>query len=152
MKIEDEVQQRQFRNEFHKAIINLFFTNNWVTSQIKDILKPYKITIQQYNVLRILNGQYPDEVSLQDIKIRMLDKMPDISRILERLKKQELIERKTNLKDKRIMKVIISLKGRELIEKLKSCNQQIDDILQNLDLEDISLLNQILDKARTDRQ
>lgn len=149
MKIEEEVKQKKFRNEQHKAIINLFFTNNWVSSQIKDLLKPHQITLQQYNVLRILNGQAPNEVSIQDIKERMLDKMPDVSRIIERLRKQKLIEKHTNSTDKRSVKVTISQKGKDLLENLRHYHEKMDQTLHGLTQEEAMQLNQLLDKIRS---
>lgn len=150
MKIEDEVKQKQFRNEYHKAIINLFFTNNWVSAQIKDMLKPHQVTLQQYNVLRILNGQSPNEISIQDIKARMLDRMPDVSRIVERLRKQELINKITSSADKRTIKISISQKGKDLLESLKQYQEKMDQLVQKLSIEEATELNRLFDKIRSE--
>ncbi len=148
MKIEDEIQQGEFRNEYHKAATNLLFTSNWLSNQVKDFLKPHQITFQQYNVLRILNGQFPKKVSIQDIKNRMIDKMPDVSRIVERLRKQSLVEREVSKNDRRVVRLTISERGRELLKMLSSYYVDMDNILANLDPEEAALLSQLLDKAR----
>lgn len=59
MKLEEEIKQKRFRSEKHKAVINLMYTGNWVYSVNKAILKQYNLSPEQYNVLRILRGQYP---------------------------------------------------------------------------------------------
>ncbi len=148
MNIENEIQQTKFRNEYHKAAANLLFTSNWLSNQVKDFLKPHQITFQQYNVLRILNGQFPKKVSIQDIKDRMIDKMPDVSRIVERLRKQALIEREVSENDRRVVKLTINEKGRELLAVLSHYYDEMDAILANLDNQEIEILNQLLDKAR----
>lgn len=148
MKIEDEIQQSRFRNEYHKAAANLLFTSNWLSNQVKDFLKPHQITFQQYNVLRILNGQFPKKISIQDIKERMIDKMPDVSRIVERLRRQSFIEREVSKNDRRVVRLTISEKGRELLAVLSKYYDEMDAILENLDNEEIKMLNQLLDKAR----
>ena len=90
MSLEKDINQNKFRNEFQKATLNIIFTSNWLQSQVKLILEPADITPQQFNILRILRGESP--ISTLQIRERMLDKMSDTSRLVERLIKKELLE------------------------------------------------------------
>ncbi len=90
MKIEDEIKQDKFKSEYQKLAINLIFTGNWINSKNAELLKPYKLTSQQYNLLRILRGQYPKPVTVNLLIERMLDKMSNASRIVDRLVKKIL--------------------------------------------------------------
>ena len=105
------------------------------------------LTQQQYNMLRILKGS-PKPLSTLQIRERMLDKMSDTSRIVDRLVAKGLVEKKVNQLDKRLVDVIISIKGRELIEWMDNYAYEIDDVLKNLSVEEATQLNTLLDKAR----
>ena len=94
MKLEDEIHQKKFSSEFQKLTINLIYTNNWIASKHAEYFKNSDITVQQYNVLRILRGQFPNTSSVKLIKERMLDKMSDASRIIDKLKIKKLVVRK----------------------------------------------------------
>ena len=149
MKIEEEIHQNKFRNEYQKAAINLIYTHNWLTTRLKNFLADHHITLQQYNVLRILRGQHPDSISTSAIRERMLDRSSDASRIVERIHKQGLVEKKTSLADKRLVDVKISNKGLKLLEKIDGITEDLDRILGNLDLEEAVELNRLLDKVRS---
>lgn len=140
-------QQRQFRNEHHKATVNLLFTSNWLLECIRRFLQAEDITPQQYNILRILRGSGQPLSTLQ-IRDRMLDKMSDTSRIVDRLLKKELVEKKTSATDKRLVDVTISSKGIELLNRLDAENAKLDGILFGLTHDDAVLLNSLLDKMR----
>ena len=86
MSLENDIQQREFRNESQKAILNILFTSYFIQDKMNELFKEYDITRQQYNVLRILRGQHPGHASVNLIRERMLDKMSDASRIVERLR------------------------------------------------------------------
>src|SRR4051812_297095 len=101
MSLENEIHQKEFRNDYHKAIINILHTYNYLVGKINDLFKNYEITRQQYNVLRILRGQHPGHASIFLIRERMLDKMSDASRIVERLRLKDLVSRQYGSKDKR---------------------------------------------------
>ena len=140
-------QQRQFRNEHHKATVNLLFSSNWLMENIKKFLQSEDITPQQYNILRILRGSGKPLSTLQ-IRERMLDKMSDTSRIVDRLLKKDLVEKKTSAADKRLVDVTISTKGRELLDRLDSRNASLDGILFTLSHDEAKTLNDLLDKMR----
>ncbi|RMG27123.1 MAG: MarR family transcriptional regulator [Bacteroidetes bacterium] len=148
MKLEEAIQQTHFRSEYQKATINLIYTHNWLKDQIKSILKDYNVTMQQYNVLRILRGQYPRPVSTHTIRERMLDKMSDASRIVERLFRKGLVKRSTCPADKRLVDVTISQQGLELLSIMDTRAEALDNLLKNLSLKEVQQLNDLLDKIR----
>jgi DNA-binding MarR family transcriptional regulator len=118
MSLETEIHQREFRNEYHKAILNIMVTNNHIVGEMNALFKNFEITRQQYNVLRILRGQYPGHASIFLIRDRMLDKMSDASRIVERLRVKEFVLREYGSKDKRSVEVSITTKGLQLLETM----------------------------------
>jgi DNA-binding MarR family transcriptional regulator len=144
---QDIKQQRQFRNEHHKATVNILFSSNWLMENIKKFLQQEDITPQQYNILRILRGNGKPLSTLQ-IRERMLDKMSDTSRIVDRLLKKELVEKKTSQSDKRLVDVTISTKGLQLLDRLDNNNASLDGILFNLSHDEAKSLNNLLDKMR----
>lgn len=147
MGIGKDIQQQAFRSEYQKATVNIIFSANWLNEKIKEFLDSEDITPQQYNILRILRGSHKPMSTLQ-IRERMLDKMSDTSRIVERLLKKSLVEKKVCPADKRLVDVVISKKGISLIEKLDKKNVQLDSILQKLTKDEAEILNRLLDKMR----
>ena len=147
MGIEKDIQQTNFRNEFQKMSINIIYTANWLNEKMGQILATEDITQQQYNILRILRGS---ECPLSTLKIRerMLDKMSDTSRIVDRLIVKGLVEKTACIKDKRLVDITISKKGLQLLEKLDSLNEHIDSILKGVSEKEAQAMNQILDKLR----
>ncbi|MEY4051794.1 MAG: hypothetical protein RIR64_779 [Bacteroidota bacterium] len=151
MGIEKDIQQTNFRNEFQKMGINIIYTANWLNEKIGQILSTEDITQQQYNILRILRGS---DVPLSTLKIRerMLDKMSDTSRIVDRLIVKGLVEKTACLKDKRLVDITVTKKGLQLLEKLDALNVHIDSILKGVSEKEANTINQILDKLREDTQ
>jgi len=147
MGIEKDIQQTNFRNEFQKMGINIIYTANWLNEKMGQILATEEITQQQYNILRILRGS---DAPLSTLKIRerMLDKMSDTSRIVDRLIVKGLVEKSACLKDKRLVDITVSKKGLQLLEKLDSLNDHIDSILKGVSEKEAQAMNQILDKLR----
>jgi DNA-binding MarR family transcriptional regulator len=148
MGIEQDIQQASFRNEFQKMGINLLFTANWLNEQIGKILSEEGVTQQQYNILRILRGS-ATPLSTLKIRERMLDKMSDTSRIVDRLIAKELVLKNTCEKDKRLVDITLSPKGLDLVDQLDQFNDRIDDLLKGINATEAATLNQILDKIRT---
>lgn len=149
MGIEKDIQQQNFRNEFQKAAVNIIFSAGWLNERIKTWLETEDITPQQYNILRILRGSKTPMSTLQ-IRERMLDKMSDTSRIVERLQKKGMVEKKICPSDKRLVDVVISKKGVTLLEKLDRRNGELDSLLQPLSAEEAQTLNALLDKMRAE--
>ena len=149
MGIEKDIQQTNFRNEFQKMGINIIYTANWLNEKIGQILSTEDITQQQYNILRILRGS-DTPLSTLKIRERMLDKMSDTSRIVDRLIVKGLVEKSACLKDKRLVDITLTKKGFILLEKLDDLNHQIDSLLKGVSEKEAHTLNQILDKLRDD--
>jgi DNA-binding MarR family transcriptional regulator len=148
MALEDNIQQDSFPNEREKVLVNILYTHGHLVNALNKQLKLYNITRQQYNVLRILRGQYPKTISVANVKERMIEKMSDASRIVDRLKIKELISKSTHTKDKRQSAISINSKGLKLLDEL-------DLIITNFELEHIQLnladsktLNRLMDKIR----
>jgi DNA-binding MarR family transcriptional regulator len=149
MGIEQDIQQPNFRNEFQKMGINLLFTANWLNEQIGKMLSDEGVTQQQYNILRILRGS-TTPLSTLKIRERMLDKMSDTSRIVDRLIAKELVLKNTCEKDKRLVDITLTPKGLSLVDQLDQYNERIDALLKGINESEAQLMNQILDKIRTD--
>jgi DNA-binding MarR family transcriptional regulator len=148
MGIEQDINQTKFRNEYQKAAINLIYTFNWMNEQIKIMLDQYDITPQQFNILRILRGAGKPISTLQ-IRQRMLDKMSDTSRIVDRLLKKELVKKVICEGDRRLVDVSISDNGLQLLERIDNHQEEMDSVFKNLDEEQAATLNRLLDKIRS---
>ena len=147
MSIEKEINQSRFRNEYQKATINLIYTCNWMMEQSKAIFDDAGITPQQFNILRILRGA-GEPLSTLQIRQRMLDKMSDTSRIVDRLVLKGLAKKSICKLDKRLVDVLITERGKKLLEKLDQKNSQMDATLQNITDTEAKTLNRLLDKIR----
>ncbi|TAE50306.1 MAG: MarR family transcriptional regulator [Bacteroidetes bacterium] len=149
MRIEEAIKQKNpFRSEHQRLVVNLFYTANWVQDQHKAMFKPYGVTSQQYNVLRILRGQYPNPISTSDIRERMLDKMSDVSRIVERLLKKKLLTRRVCKTDKRLVDVLITEDGLSLLTRMDTVMDVSDTHMLTLSEAEAQQLNDLLDKLR----
>lgn len=149
MSLERDIQQKAFRNEYHRAILNVLYTQNYLVGRMTDVFKQFDITRQQYNVLRILRGQYPEHASINLIKERMLEKMSDTSRIVERLRIKGLIQRADCKQDKRSVEITITQEGLELLKKMKDPVEEIENLVSHLSESEARNLNELLDKIRT---
>jgi len=148
MRIEDEIQTSKFCNEKHKATINVVFTSNWITDILEKRASLEQITLQQFNVLRILRGQHPKPVTNSLVKERMLDKMPDVSRIIARLVAKGLVSRGKCSTDRRAVDVNITSKGLSVLKALDDSMMMMDILQKNISEEECKILNGLLDKLR----
>jgi DNA-binding MarR family transcriptional regulator len=148
MKLEDEIFNKAFENQYHKLVVNMLFTASWMTNNLKKELDNYSITTQQFNVLRILRGQHPNPASINLIKERMLDKMSDASRIVDRLEKKNLLTRVSNQADRRSVDIHISEKGLELLQEIKIEVAMDKIITKNITEPEALQLNDLMDKLR----
>ena len=149
MGIENEIKQYRFTGENQKALINLMYTYHWVTERLKAILSQNDITLQQYNILRILRGSDPKPLSTLNIRDRMLDKMSDTSRIVDRLMLKGLVDKKNCTTDKRLVDVNITEAGKKLLTAIDEKDEEaMTGIISNLDHSELVRLNQLLDKLR----
>jgi MarR family 2-MHQ and catechol resistance regulon transcriptional repressor len=148
MGIDQDILQSKFRNEHQKAIVNLLYTYNWVTEKSKELFATEDITPQQFNILRILRGSHPTPLSTLQIRERMLDKMSDTSRIVDRLIAKGLVKKGICKDDRRLVDVMITEKGKKLLERLDARQDEIDNIIGNLSKKEASSLSDLLDKIR----
>ena len=148
MRLEEEIFQKKFINEYHKANVNIVYTYNWLMNYQIQNLKPYGITMQQYNILRILRGQHPNPATIKLIKERMLDKMSDASRLVEKLRVKGLADRNICSHDRRNVDVCITEKGLKLLTEMDKFSNQIEKKFSNLNEKEIKKLNDLLDKLR----
>ena len=148
MTLEKDISQRNFRNLNQKSMVNLIYTYHWVVEKIKDLLSAENITLQQYNILRILRGSFPEPLSTLQIRDRMLDKMSDTSRIVDRLVVKGLAQKNISKTDKRLVDVIITEEGKALLTKLDLHNEELDSIANALSQEEMNILKNLMDKLR----
>lgn len=145
--LEQDINQPIFKSPRNKALINLIYTSNWLNERIKIIFDKEDITSQQFNILRILRGA-GNPLSTMQIRQRMLDKMSDTSRIVDRLVLKGYVTKQTCPGDKRLVDVTINAKGKKLLQKLDALEYQINDHLSALSEEEATRLNGLLDKIR----
>jgi DNA-binding MarR family transcriptional regulator len=147
MKIEEEIKQVKFKSRYQKAIINLLFTASWLQGHHQQFFKKYGLTLQQFNILRILKGQHPKSISGTEIKARMLDKNSDVSRLVDRLALKGLINKVVCPNDKRAVDVTITTAGLYLLSDLDHKLKEMDALLR-LTNEEAETLSNLLDKSR----
>jgi DNA-binding MarR family transcriptional regulator len=148
MSIDKEINQKHFSNEFQKSTINLIYTYNWMNEKMKGILDRFGITSQQFNILRILRGA-GEPLSTLQIRQRMLDKMSDTSRIVDRMVIKGLVKKMVRETDKRLVDVTLAEKGQTLLEQMDSFQPEMDALLHNLSEDEARTLNMLLDKIRS---
>ncbi|MFM9052640.1 MAG: MarR family winged helix-turn-helix transcriptional regulator [Bacteroidota bacterium] len=149
MRLEDEIHQKSFGSEGHKLAVNIIFTYNWLHSHHSDFLKNYGLSLQQYNVLRILRGMNGEPVSVKTVRERMLDRMSDVSRIIEKLRTKGWVKRTTCEEDRRACDVSITQKGLDLLKQIDSEFHEVESLLDRLDDERKRELNALLDALRS---
>jgi DNA-binding MarR family transcriptional regulator len=153
MGIEKDIHQSKFVSIHQKAMINLLYSYGWVIEKIKTFLATEDITHQQFNILRILRGSFPQPLSTLQIRERMLDKMSDTSRIVDRLLVKQLVKKTICPADKRLVDITITEKGQKILKKLDSEADHIFEVMGNLSEQEAEQLNMLLDKLRkTDKQ
>lgn len=148
MKIEEEIKSK-FSSEYHKLLVNIHLTSSRLGERMQSEMKKHGLTATQYNVLRILRGQNKVPASIGLIKDRMIERNSDVSRIIDRLVKKELIERTENQIDRRQKDVIISDKGLTVLTEIDTLERKIKEELGHLSKEEVETLNALLDKARS---
>jgi DNA-binding MarR family transcriptional regulator len=148
MKLENEIGQESFKSEYHKLLVNVMYTSSWIHDKIAARLKPYGLTPQQYNILRILRGQYPNPARVQLLEERMLDRMSNASRLVERLRQKSFVERTICEKDRRAVDVIITDRGLKLLKLLDKTEKDWLKEFELINRNEAKQLNVILDTLR----
>ena len=147
MSLEKDINQPKFRSEYQKATVNLIFTYNWMNEQMKGFFENEGLTSQQFNILRILRGA-GQPISTLQIRQRMLDKMSDTSRIVDRLILKGFVKKVVCKTDKRLVDVSITEKGKKILSKLDNKEDDMDAIINSISENEAKTLNKILDKLR----
>ncbi len=148
MKIEDELKQGKFQSNVHKALVNVMFTNAWISDRFRVVFKDHQLTSQQYNVLRILRGGFPEAMNPNQIKSVMIDKNPDLTRLCDRLLAMGYIERCINDENKRKMNIRINEKGLEILEHIDPVMREVQSKMTGLTEAESAQLSDLLDKLR----
>ena len=149
MKLEEEIKQKSFANDYIKAHINILFTASWLSSKAAKVLKPYGISPQQFNILRILRGMYPNPGSIKELTERMIDKSSNASRLVDKLIAKNLVVKAKSSTDNRRAEVVISDEGLQLLIVASIKMDELSNGLSNsLSQEEVTTLNQFLDKLR----
>ena len=149
MRIEEEIKQtKPFANPQIKAVVNLNFTASWLSGVQAEMLKPYGISIQQYNILRILRGMHPKPATVKILIDRMIDKNSNASRLVDKLLKKGLLERNTCPRDRRRVDVMITEAGLDMVSEVSKALKKRKDFM-NLTDEDAVVLSDLLDKLRS---
>ncbi len=147
MKIEEEIKSK-FSNDYQKLAVNIMFTHGWLLQLQNELLKKYDISVQQYNILRILRGSHPEPATVTLLKERMLDKMSDASRLVERLRVKELLKREYCEHDRRRSDITITKRGLDLLNEIDKHQLTFEKKLQKLSTDEAISLNTLLDKLR----
>ncbi len=148
MKLEEEIKQKSFKSPQQKLAVNILYTNNWLSKHYDGFFKGLDLTTQQYNVLRILRGQFPQPCTLKLVKERMLDHMSDASRILDKLVAKGYALRGQCNNDRRSVNLLISDQGLKLLKQLDFIDDATKEIFKNLSTKKIEQLNDMLDELR----
>ncbi len=148
MKLEQAIQSTKFKDEVHKAILNTLYTAWWLKTVMSKELKEFGLTHEQYNVLRILKGKYPDQMCVRDVACRMIEKSSNVPRIIDRLELKKLVKRSTSPIDKRETVITLTQSG---ITILEACTEVVAKTVEAeivMNNEDACVLNQLLEKLR----
>jgi DNA-binding MarR family transcriptional regulator len=147
-RIEEAIHVRKFNDEYEKAIVNILYTASWLDGLSLQRLKPAGISPQQFNVLRILRGSFPTPLRLTDITERMIDKNSNATRLVEKLRQKGLVKREVCKHNRRQVDIWITDKGLELLASLDQGNSEYTRSLIHLKKEEVTLLNDLLDRSR----
>ncbi len=137
--------QSKFESEKIKALINIKYTANWIENHQVAFFKPFDLSPQQYNILRILKGA-GKAIKVQAIKNRMIVKTPNATRLMDKLCAKDLIERIPSPQDRREVHIMITSKGEEILNHIKRADKEV--FLKNLTEEEAKQLSYLLDKIR----
>jgi DNA-binding MarR family transcriptional regulator len=148
VKLEQAIQSNKFKNEVHKAGLNILYTAWWLKTVMSRELKEFGLTHEQYNVLRILKGKYPEQMCVRDIACRMIEKSSNVPRIIDRLELKKLVKRSNSALDKRETVITLTQSGITILEATTTAVNKIVDSVLTINNEDASTLNQLLEKVR----
>ena len=148
VRLEEEIKQPNFQDEWQKALLNIQYTGNWLVDKFLTITKKYGINDQHYNILRILRGAHPDCLCPGDIKQVLVNKRGDLTRLIDKLVKMNLVDRQVNSNNRRMLDIHITSQGLELLDEMDTDVNAIENLKLHITEKDAKTLNKILDKIR----
>jgi DNA-binding MarR family transcriptional regulator len=148
MKIEEAIKQKEFKDPYNKALVNLLFTQSYIVNLQSGLFKKFGLSPEQYNVLRILRGQKGNAITVSSIQERMLNRMSNASRLVEKLKLKDMVIRRECESDRRQVDVLITDKGLKVLDQIEQLSDGLNRQLIQLDEQEVHLLNDLLDKLR----
>lgn len=146
MSIEQDIQQKGFKNIHHKLLVNIIYTNSWIASEIGTLLKPYQLSTQQFYVLRTLKEIAPAAASTNYLITQMVHDNSNASRLVDKLITKGLAQRKQSTKDKRQVEVSITSKGEQLLYQIETTIQEWERSNEHLNQEDSLRLIELTQK------
>ena len=148
MKLEEAIKSSKFRNEVHKAGLNILYTAWWLKTNMSKELKEYGLTHEQYNVLRILKGKHPEQICVKEIACRMIEKNSNVPRIIDRLEAKKLVKRASSDSDRRETVIVLTPAGINILQhSTERINRLMDKIIL-IDEQRAAELNQLLEEIR----
>ncbi len=149
MKIEEVIKSTLPMDNSKKIILNIIYTQNVINDKFNEIVKPYDLSSEQYNVLRILRGQKGNPANMCLIQERMLAKTSNTTRLVDKLLLKNLVTREVCSKNRRKIEVLITQKGLDILKELDSkIIDHENSFSKNLNPEELELLNQLIEKYR----
>lgn len=149
MRLEEELKQnKKFSNEFEKLAVNILYTSSWLEALHIQRFKPFGISPQQYNVLRILRGSSPKPLMLSDISSRMIDKNSNATRLVEKLRLKGYVKREVCESNRRQVDIVITKKGLDLLAEIDTVNDSWGESFKGLTKSEAEALNNALDRLR----
>ena len=148
MKLEEAIKSNKFKSEVHKAGLNILYTAWWLKTMTSKELKKYGLTHEQFNVLRILKGKYPQQMCVRDVACRMIEKNSNVPRIMDRLELKKLVRRSTSLNDKRETAIYLTDAGINILEMATAKVNKLFEETIIMNETSATTLNKLLEEIR----
>lgn len=148
MEIEKAIRQKKFKDPYERALVNLLYTSSRVEYAQTAVFRDYGLSMQQYNILRILKGRFPEPITVNMLIERMIDKSSNASRIVEKLRLKGFAERKVSPDDRRRVDIFITEKGEDILAQATEALYDLHDRARSLSDEEADTLNALLNKMR----
>ena len=152
MKLEDAIKSNKFRDEGHKASLNILYTAWWLKTGFSSSLKELGLTSEQFNVMRILKGKHPEEMCVKDIGSRMIEKSSNVPRIIDRLVDKKWVKRSPSKEDKRETLIALTDKGMKQLAEASKTMDEVSQKIIGISNEEALQLNTLLEKLRSPEQ
>ena len=153
MNLEQSISQAKFDSEQEKLMINVIYSANLLNLITTRLFKPFDLSLQQYNVLRILRGQKGSSIALMEIENRMLDKSSNVSRLVDKLISKDLVNRSVCSEDRRRIEILITSNGISILKEIDAILSEMNSKLKELiSDDDANQTNRILDHLREIQQ